>query len=148
MRKIKGIYLYKNKINNKIYIGQSTQLEERHKQHKRNSININDHEYNNAFHIAIRKYGFDNFDYQILEQNKDFTKEELNELEQYYIKKYDSYNNGYNETWGGQSGAHFAKLSEKEVHFFIVLFTVFFIIKKIGHFIHFYNLFNIYLIFI
>lgn len=33
----------------------------------------------------------------------------LDELEQYYIKKYDTFNNGYNSTEGGFSG----KLSEE-----------------------------------
>ena len=47
---MRGIYKFQNKINNKIYIGQSIQLEERYKQHKRNYQNINDSEYQYSFH--------------------------------------------------------------------------------------------------
>lgn len=111
---MRGIYKFQNKINNKIYIGQSIQLEERYKQHKRNYQNINDSEYQYSFHSALRKYGFDNFDYEILISNNTFTKEELNELEIFYINKYNSYYCGYNETKGGNTKS-FHKLEEKQI---------------------------------
>lgn len=112
---MKGIYCFTNKINNKKYIGQSIQLKERYSQHKRNYLNQNDRSYNSNFYRAIRKYGFENFTYEILENNDSLTKEELNELEVYYINLYDSFKNGYNETPGGQTGTHFVKLSEDSV---------------------------------
>lgn len=52
------------------------------------------------FANAIRKWGWDSFEGSILEENID-SQEKLNELEKYYIKKYDSFNNGYNSTLGG-----------------------------------------------
>lgn len=60
------------------------------------------------FANAIRKYDWNNFNHEILlviersnEQELDFW---LNEWEKYYIEKYDSYCNGYNETLGGDGG--------------------------------------------
>lgn len=112
---MKGIYCFTNKINNKKYIGQSIQLKERYNQHKRNHLNPDDKSYNSSFYRAIRKYGFENFNYEILEDNDSLTKEELNELEIYYINLYDSFKNGYNETQGGQTSLHFTKLSDDNI---------------------------------
>jgi hypothetical protein len=55
---------------------------------------------NYKFYRAIRKYGWDNFEWTVIYQskNKDHT---LNEMESYFIKEYDSFNNGYNSTLGG-----------------------------------------------
>ena len=63
---MKGIYKFTNKINGKSYIGQSVQLETRYNSHKRNYNNSNLSVYNSKFYRAIRKYGFENFDYEIL----------------------------------------------------------------------------------
>ena len=52
-------YIYKiiNKINNKIYIGKTTQsIEDRFNQHKNKSKKLNTHLYN-----AMRTYGISNF---------------------------------------------------------------------------------------
>ena len=92
------IYLAKNKLDNKIYIGQTTlTLEQRKKKHKRNYSHSNAH-----FHRALRKYGFDNFEWIILEETD--TQEKLDNLEIKYIAKYNSIKNGYNETEGGLGG--------------------------------------------
>lgn len=54
---------------------------------------------------AIRKYGWDKFNHEILLTIRCETKEELsfwlNTWETYYIEKYNSYYNGYNSTFGG-----------------------------------------------
>ena len=88
------IYKITNIINNKIYIGQSIKpIEKRLKRHIYDAINnvLNTH-----FARAIRKYGPNNF---VIEQiDTAETQYELNLKEQYYIIKYDSINNGYNET--------------------------------------------------
>ena len=55
---------------------------------------------NSKFCRAINKWGWDAFEGYILIENIK-TIEELNQLEIEYIKKYDSYNNGYNSTLGG-----------------------------------------------
>lgn len=95
-----GIYKITNKINQKSYIGQSIHIEERWKQHIYSSNNINHSSYNDYIHKAIRKYGIDNFTWEILEI---CPREELNEKEIYWIAFYDSYNNGYNMTPGGNN---------------------------------------------
>ena len=55
-----GIYKFTNKINGKIYIGQSIDIEHRRKEHLR----YKDESY---FHRSLMKYGNDNFDFEILE---------------------------------------------------------------------------------
>lgn len=90
-----------NKINNKKYIGQTKHtLEHRKNTHRRDSTRIDTY-----FYRAIRKYGFDNFEWSILEQNIN-TQEELNCKERYYINFYGTFDNkekGYNSTSGGDS---------------------------------------------
>lgn len=65
----------------------------------------------------MRKYGIDNFSLDILEEVKDSS--QLNDREIYWIKYYNSYNNGYNQTIGGNhlSGEnhHHAVLTNREV---------------------------------
>lgn len=100
---MKGIYKFTNRINNKVYIGQSINLVARYNSHKRNYINSNLNSYNSLFYRALRKYGFDNFDYEILIASEKLTMDELNSLEQAYIKQYDAYLNGYNMNPGGNN---------------------------------------------
>ena len=50
---------------------------------------------------AIRKYGKNNFSVEVLEECQENL---LDERERYYIKYYNSYNEGYNLTLGGQDG--------------------------------------------
>lgn len=93
-----GIYRFLNKINNKSYIGQSVNIEQRYKDHVSRAFNSKSDEYNSLIHKAIRKYGLNNFSFEILEECK---KEELNEKEKFWIKQYNSFDNGYNLTTGG-----------------------------------------------
>lgn len=89
------IYIYTNKINGKQYIGQtSCSLKKRHMQHL--------HQNETYFDKALKKYGFENFNLDILEDNI-FDAEELNQKEIYYIDKFDTFNNGYNMTRGGNT---------------------------------------------
>lgn len=97
-------YIYKitNQINGKVYIGQTIKNPQarftEHKYHARNP------QYHGCkyLHSAIAKYGGDKFSIEIVEccPNKS-----LDEREVYWIKKYDSYNNGYNLTLGGQGAS-------------------------------------------
>ena len=88
------IYKIKNIVNNKVYIGQTCRgYKKRFEQHISESKKLN---YN--LYKAFKKYGIQNF---II---KKITECELPEiakiLESYYIKKFDSYKNGYNMNEG------------------------------------------------
>ena len=77
-----GIYKITNKVNYKVYIGQSINIEERWKHHKLYYSNKKLKEYNTKFYRAIRKYGIENFDFEIIEE---CPIELLNEREKYWI---------------------------------------------------------------
>lgn len=107
------IYKITNKINNKVYVGQTTQsLKERFQRHCWGTTNNDKHHFNMAIKQAIKKYGKENF---IIELIEEVETAKLDEREVYWISFYDSYNNGYNCTKGGQNGATVQpKLSWKE----------------------------------
>lgn len=101
-----GIYKFTNKINGKVYIGQSVNLKQRYAGHKSASFNEKAADYNTQFHQAARKYGWENFDYEILVEvsEEEYQKncKILDDLEKYFIEYYNSYKNGYNATAGGR----------------------------------------------
>lgn len=91
------IYKITNKINNMVYIGSSINVERRWRQHKEASINENDHHYNYPLMKAFRKYGIDNFNFEIintLSTLEEMIKEEYNQI----IKENCIFPNGYNQT--------------------------------------------------
>jgi hypothetical protein len=49
---------------------------------------------------AIRKYGIDNFSFNIIEECK---QNQLNERERYWIAYYNTFYDGYNQTLGGDT---------------------------------------------
>ena len=97
------IYKITNKINNKSYIGKTNNLSRRWQDHKYKAFDEKDKEYDKVLYKAFRKYGVDNFDFCIIEELPDYSIS--GEREQYWIKKYDTYYNGYNETPGGDGGS-------------------------------------------
>lgn len=99
-----GIYKFTNKINGKVYIGQSVNIERRYYDHLKRDDS------KNYFHRAIKKYGKDNFLFEILEE---YSEENLNDREKYYIAKYNNNNRklGYNSTSGGD-GAEPKKIKQ------------------------------------
>ena len=101
--KVPGIYLIKNIINGKCYVGQSINLRKRLLQHYSNGHNPKF--YYKHLYAAISKHGISNFKLTILEVVDPFISdlpELLNSLEVSYIEKYDSFNCGYNKTKGGE----------------------------------------------
>ena len=95
-----GIYKIVNKINNKVYIGQSININKRIKEHFWKAQCEKDVSYNSVLHSAIRKYGKENFEWEIIEE---CDIEEIDEKEKYYIQFYNSLApKGYNILEGGQ----------------------------------------------
>ena len=94
-----GIYKIQNLINGKIYIGQSVDIDYRFRNHKSESFNPKSNAYDTAIHRAIRKYGVENFLFDIVEE---CCQDELREREIYWINYYGSFGNGYNLTTGGE----------------------------------------------
>lgn len=92
-----GIYLITNLINGKQYIGQSVNIYHRWICHQ----NPRDIE-NTPINLAIKKYGKNNFKFEIIEN---CLQKELNEKEIYWIKYYNTLvPNGYNIRQGGEQG--------------------------------------------
>lgn len=109
------IYMITNQINNKKYIGQTTQpFEERKRQY------IHETKYRKdcvrPIISAMRKYGIENFSFHILEGEIE-TQEELDNLEIQYIQKYKTQieeGKGYNLKYGGFGGKH-AESTKKKI---------------------------------
>ena len=104
MKYVGYVYRIHCLITNKDYIGITTKtFQKRLNQHKNSSKDPNVPK--NKFYNAVLKYGWDNFEGTIITTVQSDTKEELknslDNLELYYIQKYDSYKNGYNSTLGG-----------------------------------------------
>lgn len=98
------IYMATNKINSKEYIGQTVNsLNYRKSQHISDALNKRNNMY---FGRSLKKYGPENFDWEILHNNITNTND-LNKLEIYYIKLYGTYTNGYNLTFGGNGFSGF-----------------------------------------
>lgn len=105
------IYKAINKITEKIYIGQTIQnFEKRKGYHLHSAIKRNSSYY---FHRSIRKYGWKNFEWGILEEC--YNEKELGEKESYYIKKFKSKApNGYNMTDGNDNTTRGYKFTEEQ----------------------------------
>lgn len=107
-----GIYKIENKLNGKFYIGQSNNIERRFQEHqtkgKESRVPVD---------AAIQKYGKENFIFSVVEET---TLDRLNEAEEYWIKKLNAIEKGYNCSEGGnqqsigQNNGR-AKLTEQDV---------------------------------
>lgn len=87
------VYLFKNTINGKVYIGQTKNLKKR--------CSEGNYRSSPYFYSAIQKYGWEKFSHSILK--KGLSLEEADYWEVYYIKEYQSTNPsyGYNLSQGG-----------------------------------------------
>ena len=93
---IKAIYRITNLINNKVYIGQTVHPNKRWWEHQQRAKTHYD---NYPIHLAIDKYGAENFSFEILEWTEDYDNEEAR-----LINEYNSISpNGYNLIEGGHS---------------------------------------------
>lgn len=105
-------YIYKiyNDVNPKLYIGQTTHtVEQRFKEHIKEVHNKAKSHI--VLYKAMRKYGVDVFHIEIIEECDNAL---LNEREKYWIKYYNSYNIGYNMTWGGDGGATLSTVEHRK----------------------------------
>lgn len=104
------IYKITNKINGKSYIGQTIQdVKERFYQHC--ATKCNQAVLNMVIHKTINKYGKSNFTIEVIEEVESTN---LNDRERYWIRYYDTYNNRYNSTEGGQDGIKLFKNLDTE----------------------------------
>lgn len=114
-----GIYCFKNKINKKCYIGQSVDIRHRFLNHIQHH---NAKRFYNPLYRAFDKYGYENFDFLIIEYIVGITddkelKSVLDDLEKFYIKRFNSYgSNGYNQTLGGDYGVLGYKMTEEQIN--------------------------------
>ena len=100
-------YIYKitNSINGKVYIGKTMRsIESRLYEHKYVAENTEAHNSSYPLYQAMRKYGIENFSFEIIEECNN---QAIDEKEKEYIKQYNSYigfknSNGYNATLGGE----------------------------------------------
>lgn len=105
-----GIYKITNKVNGKSYIGQSVNIEKRLVNHKATASKIKDHCYDYPLYRAFRKYGFENFEFEILEE---CSNEQLDEKERFWISYFNTLKDGYNQTFGGDGS--FNRLDYKKL---------------------------------
>lgn len=102
-----GIYKITNKTNNKVYIGQSINIEQRWKTHLKKSRILN-----TPLYQAMRKDGIENFLFEVIEE---CNQEQLNNKEKYWINYYNSTNSnkGYNILKGTHQNNNNNNLSKR-----------------------------------
>jgi group I intron endonuclease len=96
---IYSIYSAYNVVTKQRYIGFDSHWPKRKTDHKRESEKEN----NIKFYNAIKKYGWNNFIWEVLYQSKE-KDHTLNVMESYFISEYDSIVGGYNTVPGGKRG--------------------------------------------
>ena len=91
------IYKATNSINGKSYIGFDSAWPKRMNRHLENA----NYNREGKFYDAIRKHGWNNFEWEILYQSddKEYT---LNVMEPHFIREHKTFNHGYNMTEGGE----------------------------------------------
>ena len=119
------IYKIQNMVTNEIYIGQTTHPREFNGRYdfKGNGIErvykkllgneARDESHNQHLRRSIKKFGFDAFEVIEVFDTAE-TLEELNEKETYYINLFDSYKNGYNQSFGGDSVSGYERPKSKD----------------------------------
>ena len=99
------IYVYFNKAKyekegvEKYYVGQTIKTMKERAGKDGGGYGIFNETCNSKFARSIKKWGWNSFEGRVLEE---VDEEDLNELEKFYIKYFDSYKNGYNTTLGGE----------------------------------------------
>lgn len=102
-----GIYKITNKINEKVYIGQSMDIERRFAQHRKLI-----EEGNRGWYKEAKKTGIENFTFEVIQE---CPVEELNDMEDYYIKKYQAIEFGYNSLNAGAEIGVRSFINDKDI---------------------------------
>ena len=92
-----GIYKIEHIKSKKVYIGQSTNVKNRLRDHLKSAVGISTIA-NQAVHEAMAAEGIENFTFYLIDE---CGREKLNEREKYWIDFYKSNEWGYNRTRGG-----------------------------------------------
>ena len=91
-----NIYIIKNKINDKVYVGKTSKsIDERFKAHIKDCVKFS----HRKLYKDMIEFGCENFYIENLDTTDN--NNSASELENFYIKKYNSYHNGYNGNYGG-----------------------------------------------
>lgn len=106
MSSIYTIYKATNTVNGKVYIGFDSNYPARKRCHK---CCYKTEPY--KFYHALRKYGWESFNWEPIYQSKD-KKHTLKIMEPYFIKEYNSFNEGYNSTLGGDGSVGYITSEE------------------------------------
>lgn len=90
------VYIHKLKSDGRVYVGQTNSSLSR-----RSGNQGQRYKSCTKFWHAIQKYGWENFEHIVIQEN--LTLEQANQLEAELIEKYDSINNGFNLVSGGRN---------------------------------------------
>ena len=101
-----GLYKITNTLTNQSYIGRSIHIEQRWTEHIKGKGN-------KKLSEDFKKIGIHNFTFEILEECSDI--QLLIEKEEYWIKYFDSFNNGYNLNQGGDNCEQATSKTKKQV---------------------------------
>ena len=110
------VYMWRNKVNGKLYVGIARDFRKRTREHRNVSFNKNCKDYDLPLHRSIRKRGIENYEICILEKN--LNHDEMRDKEDFYIEKYDTLKKnekGYNiATSGGSNNPLAGKTPEEK----------------------------------
>lgn len=104
-----GIYMIRNDINGKVYIGQSQDIITRWHQHLVNKVG----KHSTEFVDDLNKYGLSAFSFKVLICHPNLTKEQLFRLENTFIRYYDSIKTGYNKIYSRKNSFYDIDLKGK-----------------------------------
>lgn len=99
------IYKITNTVNGKVYVGQTVQVVK--KRFVRHQVMLRKQNHpNKHLQASWNKYGDSSFTFEVIEKFDSEMNFDLNNLERYWIKHFDSMNplKGYNKTEGGSNG--------------------------------------------
>lgn len=105
------IYFIINEVTKQRYVGKTTDFSRRKQEHLL-KLKTNAH-INKKLQNSFNKYGEDSFSFESI-QFDNISNFELSQKEIFYIKNYDSFNNGFNLTLGGDGGNTRSKLNFEE----------------------------------